>query len=118
MRKHFLVYCGIAILFIPGFELALAQSVPTTVIVTVVPNAPSDLTAVPNSSSQVGLSWTNNAVGGDYVSIERKTGVAGTYAEIATTTADVATYLDNSVSPSTIYFYRVRTFADGIFSPY
>jgi hypothetical protein len=118
MPKNLLVYFGIIIFFIPFTEMACAQSVPTTVVVSVVPNAPSNLTASPNSSSQVGLSWTNNAVGADYISVERKTGVDGTYAQIATTTPDISTYLDNSVAASTIYFYRVRAFADGIYSDY
>jgi hypothetical protein len=99
-------------------ETAFAAPVATTVVVTVVPNAPSSLTAVPTSPSQVVLTWTNNASIADYVSIERKLGVAGTYAEIATTTPTIATYVDNSVTPVTTYFYRVRAFADVDFSDY
>jgi hypothetical protein len=118
MTKKILIYfCAATAVFI-FFEQALAQSIPTQVIVTIIPNAPTDLTAVPNSSSQVGLSWTNNALDADYVSVERKTGVGGTYAEIATTTPDISTYLDNSVAPSTIYFYRVRAFEGGLYSSY
>src|SRR6202453_4982713 len=97
----------IAVLIALG-NRTFAQSVPATVTVTVIPNAPTDLTAVPTSANQVLLTWANNAVGADYVSIERRVGVSGTNEEIGTTAPDVATYVDNTASPETTYFYRVR----------
>jgi hypothetical protein len=40
--------------------------------------------------------------------LERKTGTGGTYAQIATLSANVGSYSDTTVLDSTTYFYRVR----------
>lgn len=119
MKRSFIYCCAAAALLLILGGRALAQSVvPTTVTVTVVPNAPSNLTVTPTSPTQVELAWTNNAVGADGVSVERKTGVAGIYAVIATTSPDIATYIDNSASPATTYFYRVDAYVGSTYSEY
>ena len=95
-------------------RLACAVSLSTSVIVTVIPNAPSNLTAVATAQTQVSLTWTDNSNNEDYFSVERKTGAGGTYAELATTTANVGAFLDNSVMAATTYFYRIAAInADG-----
>src|SRR5262249_23505545 len=48
------------------------------------PGAPTTLAATPTSGFQVNLTWIDNSNNEDGFSIERKTGAAGTYAEIAT----------------------------------
>src|ERR1700722_10326233 len=118
MKKSFFVYFAAVVVLLLLAERAFAQSVATQVVVTVVPNAPSDLTAVPTSPTQVELTWTNNALDADGVSVERKTGVAGTYVQIATTSPDLATYIDNSAAPATTYFYRVRAYLGSTYSAY
>ncbi len=60
------------------------------------------------SSSQINLSWTDNATNETGFKIERKTGAGGTYAEIATVGAGVAAYSDTGLTAATTYFYRVR----------
>lgn len=99
-------------------ENASAQLVQSIVTVVIVPDAPSNLTAVPTSPNEVDLTWTDNSDNEDGFSVERKVGVAGTYAEIAETGPNIATYVDNAVSPATTYFYRVRAFAGQAFSDY
>src|SRR4051812_6950396 len=75
---------------------ALAVNIQTGVTIGVVPNAPSNFTATPTSPTQAVLSWTDNSNNTeDGFSIERKVGVGGTYAEVATTPTGVATYIDN-----------------------
>ncbi len=74
----------------------------------VAPAAPSGLSATSISSSQINLSWTDNATNETGFKIERKTGSGGTYAQIATTAANVTTYNDTGLTSGTIYFYRVR----------
>ena len=74
----------------------------------VAPAAPSGLSATSISSSQINLSWTDNATNETGFKIERKTGSGGTYAQIATTGADVTTYNDTGLTEGTTYFYRVR----------
>jgi transcriptional regulator CtsR len=72
------------------------------------PAAPSNLAASAASSSQINLSWTDNASNEDGFKIERKTGSGGTWAQVATVGAGVTTYSNTGLSASTTYYYRVR----------
>jgi len=77
--------------------------------------APSSLTATAVSSSQINLTWTDNASNETGFKIERKTPQSGgTYTEIATVLeANITGFFDNSVTSGTQYFYRVRAFNAG-----
>ena len=75
-----------------------------------VPNAPSNLTATAVSSSQIDLAWTDNSDNEDGFKIERKTGVAGEWAQIDLVGADVTTYNDTDLDPETEYYYRVLAY--------
>jgi probable HAF family extracellular repeat protein len=77
-------------------------------MVTAVPSAPTNLVVQAISGSQINLGWNyslNNA--GTRFLIERKTGVGGTYAQIAEV-QDGTGFLDANLSANTEYFYRVR----------
>ncbi len=78
------------------------------------PAAPSSLIATtapsPNNYRQINLSWTDNASNETGFRIERKKGAGGTYAEIATTGANVVTYSDSTCGSGTTYYYRVRAY--------
>ncbi|MDZ7303603.1 MAG: fibronectin type III domain-containing protein [candidate division KSB1 bacterium] len=74
------------------------------------PAAPSNLTATPVSNTQINLAWTDNANNETGFKIERKTGTAGTYAEIATVGANVTSYSSTGLTANTKYFYRVRAY--------
>src|SRR6185436_7970212 len=52
--------------------------------------------------------WTDNANNETGFKIERKTGAAGTYSQIATVGANVTTYNNTGLAASTTYYYRVR----------
>jgi len=71
------------------------------------PAAPSNLTAT-QIGARVQLGWTDNSTNETGFKIERKTGVGGTYAEIAIGPADSPSYLDSNVVAGTTYYYRVR----------
>ncbi len=73
-----------------------------------IPSAPSGLTALATSCSEVSLSWTDNSSNETGFKIERKTGAAGTYAEITTTTA--ASYSNTGLAANALYYYRVRSY--------
>lgn len=77
---------------------------------TAVPAAPSSLSAVAVSSSQVNLGWTDNADNETGFKIERKTGVGGTYAQIGTAGANNPSYSDLGLDLDTTYYYRVRAY--------
>lgn len=79
---------------------------PTTAVTV---SAPTGLQSTAATATQVSLGWTNTAADATSVLIERKTGAAGTYAQIgATANGATNTFVDNTVAPNTTYVYRVR----------
>ncbi|MCU0438611.1 MAG: fibronectin type III domain-containing protein [Raineya sp.] len=81
-------------------------------------NAPSGLMATAVSSSRINLAWTDNDVNEQGYKIERS--LDGTnYTEIASNLSTNSTnYSDLSLSPGTLYYYRVRCFLGAVDSPY
>ncbi len=75
---------------------------------TVVPLAPSGLTGFVASTTQINLSWADNSSNETGFKIERKNGT-GTFAVVGTTAADVTTFNDIGLTPSTTYTYRVNS---------
>lgn len=93
---------------------ALAAPLTTTVLITLTPAPPSNLSTLAISSSQINLSWSDNSNNEDGFLIERKIGSSGTYAQVATTSADIATYSDTALAAVTTYYYRIAAFnSDG-----
>ncbi len=88
---------------------ALCTAVIDNVSVGPVLGAPSDLSAVATSSSQINLSWADHSTTETGFKIERKTGSGGTYAQIATVGTNVTNYSDTGLSAATTYYYRVRS---------
>ncbi|MFH1227543.1 MAG: fibronectin type III domain-containing protein, partial [Planctomycetota bacterium] len=76
------------------------------------PSAVSGLVVTVASATQINLTWEDNSNSEDGVKIERKTGIAGNYAQIATTVADITSYQDTGVADGDTYYYRVRAFND------
>jgi len=83
--------------------------------------APSDLVATAVTSSQIDLSWTDNANNEDDFKIERKTGVIGVYAEIEKgigTRTSYTSYSDTGLVSGITYYYRVRAYNTNGYSMY
>ncbi|MDZ7364066.1 MAG: fibronectin type III domain-containing protein [candidate division KSB1 bacterium] len=80
--------------------------------------APSNLVATTISSSQINLSWTDNSNTETGFKIERKIGASGTYAEIATVSANVTAFSNTGLTVNTTYFYRVRAVSSTTVSAY
>ena len=75
------------------------------------PNAPSNLSAAAVSSSQINLTWADNATDESGFYIERCAGASCTnFAQIATVGADVTSYANTGLAASTSYSYRVRAY--------
>jgi hypothetical protein len=92
-----------------GGPYALAHS-GTLATISTPPTAPSNLTATVASTTQINLSWQDNSSDETGFKLERKTGASGTYAQISTTSTNIAIYSDTSLSPGTTYYYRVRSY--------
>lgn len=73
---------------------------------TVVPVTPSNLVGNVVTNSKIKLSWTDNSTNETGFIIERKAG-PDTYVVVGTTSTDINTFSDTSLTPSTTYTYRV-----------
>lgn len=76
------------------------------------PTPPSNLSATAVSSSQIDLQWSDNSHNEDGFKIERKLDGAASFQLIATVQANINSYTDVGLSPSTTYRYRVTGFSD------
>jgi Domain of unknown function (DUF4082)/Bacterial Ig domain/Fibronectin type III domain len=84
------------------------------------PPAPTGLAASAVSGIQINLAWLDSASNETGFKIERKTGAAGTYVQIATVAANVTTYPNTGLTAGTSYFYRVcatNVLGDSAYSP-
>ncbi|MBI3651915.1 MAG: choice-of-anchor D domain-containing protein [Acidobacteria bacterium] len=85
------------------FTITLEPTIP------IAPPAPTDLRVTAVTSSRVDLAWTDNSINEQGFKVERSLD-GQTFTEIATVAANVTTYSDTTVAPSTLYFYRVFAF--------
>lgn len=75
------------------------------------PADPSNLTASTVSASQIDLAWTDGSTNEVGFKIERCAGAGcSDFAQVATVGADVTSYPDTGLAPSTSYSYRVRAY--------
>ena len=56
------------------------------------------------------LRWADNSKNETGFKVERATGSNGTFAQVATTGANVTSYVDRSLAAATLYRYRVRAY--------
>jgi Zn-dependent metalloprotease/transcriptional regulator CtsR len=73
------------------------------------PAAPSNLQAVPFSSSRIDLTWTDNAGNEQGFKVERSTG-GGTFTLVAVVGANVTGYANPGLVTGTTYTYRVKAY--------
>jgi predicted MPP superfamily phosphohydrolase len=99
-----------------GGATATSAAVGITIVSTA-PAAPSALVATAVSSSQITLTWTDNANNESGFKIERSTNGV-TYTQIATVGANVTTYADTGLARNKTYRYRVRATGTGGDSAY
>jgi len=71
------------------------------------PPAPTNLTATAASTTQINLSWTNNATDESGFIIQRAPSATGTFTPIGIAAGGQSNYQDSGLSPGTTYFYRV-----------
>lgn len=68
---------------------------------------PSGLTAMPVSGWHVTLGWQDNSTNELGFTVERSTNSGSGFAELTSTGADEANYLDTTCTPGMTYYYRV-----------
>ncbi len=78
--------------------------------------APSDLSAAGIPGMRIDLTWTDNSPNETGFIIERKARNTDSFRRIATVGPSITSYSDESVNPATDYYYRVRSFAEGVYS--
>ncbi|HKU77455.1 MAG TPA: fibronectin type III domain-containing protein [Pyrinomonadaceae bacterium] len=83
----------------------------------VIPAAPSSLVATTFSSSQINLTWTDNANNENGFKVEQSTD-GTTFTQVAMLGSNATTYSATGLSASTTYFYRVASFNDAGNSQY
>jgi mono/diheme cytochrome c family protein len=92
------------------------SSTTTTVSATTlvsVPSTPTGLATVSTSSTQINLSWTDNATNETNYKVQRSTASGGPYTDIVTLNANVTSYSDSGLSVATSYYYRVYAINSG-----
>ncbi len=72
------------------------------------PTAPDQLTATSASSTQVNLSWADNAINESGFKIEQALLPGGPWTQIATANSNVTSFANSGLASSSTYFYRVR----------
>ncbi len=72
------------------------------------PSAPTNLTAAPQSTTEIGLTWTDASSNETGFQIERRDGLAGTYQEVGTVGANVTSFAAGGLTSGTFYVFRVR----------
>lgn len=92
-------------------ESAYSREIRVDTLVTKAPSPPADLQAEA-APGRVNLTWSNNSTNEKGLRIERCAINTPTFSEIGSVKAGVNSYRDNSVSPNTVYQYRVRAFND------
>ncbi|MFO1488548.1 MAG: autotransporter-associated beta strand repeat-containing protein [Verrucomicrobiota bacterium] len=81
------------------------------------PSAPTNLTIVSATFSQVGLAWNDTATNESSFLIERSTDNTN-FTQVGSTIANVVSATDAGLSPSTLFYYRVRASNAGGSSAY
>src|SRR5688572_8319731 len=74
------------------------------------PVAPSNLSAVAASSSQITLTWRDNSSDETGFVIQRAATSSGWWTQIATTGAGVVSFTSSGLTAGTPYYYRVRAY--------
>jgi hypothetical protein len=84
------------------------------------PDPPTALSAAAQSTSEIDLTWVDNADDETAYFIERSPDGTSGWEEIDSVAADETIYHDTGLEINTTYFYRVRAYraSDSIYSPY
>ena len=80
--------------------------------------APTHLKATTISFQKINLSWQDNSDGEEGFRVQRRVDGSSAWIDIGTTDANVTTYSDTGLEPTTIYNYRVRAYRQDVTSDF
>lgn len=75
-----------------------------------IPEAPSNFTATPISTSQINLKWQDNSTNETGFKIERRTGSSTIWTQIAIVGTNITSYSNTGLMAATTYYYRIRAY--------
>lgn len=107
------VNCSYNVFGDPALNMVKTCSYRDTVVtppVETLPLAPASLSASPTGTSQIDLVWTDSSTNETGFRVERKTGLSGTYSEVATVASNTTMYQSTSLTDTTQYYFRVRSY--------
>ena len=86
--------------------------------ISIPPAAPTNLTAMALSSTQVALQWTGTSTTASAFTLLRAVGLAGSFTPIDTVSGSTTTFTDTNLNPNTVYLYEVQAYnqANNVFS--
>lgn len=82
------------------------------------PVIPQNVTIASNTQTSITLSWEDLSVAETGYVIERSVYAGNNYTQVATVSADVVTYTDETVDFGTKYSYRIKTIQDALESDF
>jgi titin len=82
------------------------------------PVIPQNVTIASNTQTSITLSWEDLSVAETGYVIERSVYAGNNYTQVATVSADVVTYTDETVEFGTKYSYRIKTIQDALESDF
>lgn len=105
---------GIANEIIPSSMLGLPPVNVTTMAAPVIPAAPSNLTGTVLGPNSVALSWIDNDTNAIRYQVWRSPVTDAAYSLVTTLTGNgITSYQDSSLTPSTVYYYKVLALNEG-----
>jgi len=82
------------------------------------PYVPENLTGSGIAKDKIKLAWALSSIDQTGIEVWRSTSEKGTYNLVATLGGSVTTYTNSGLSSGTIYFYKLRTVKNGVYSAY
>ncbi|MEJ2055421.1 MAG: fibronectin type III domain-containing protein, partial [Calditrichaceae bacterium] len=104
--------------YIVGFTDHNESLKSSTYYAKVILSAPSGLSTTPLSDHEIQLNWQDNSLFEEGFILERRSGVAGSWEDIASLNADQVSYIDATVISNREYAYRVKAYTENIESAY
>jgi hypothetical protein len=101
-----------------GLALAAALAVPPAAAQTPPPSAPTQLTVVTLTPTEVKLTWRARAVGGTEVRVELRTLDGVAFEDVGAVPGGSRAALVQGLQPATAYVFRVRAAREGVTSEY